>query len=231
MLDPKKHKQYRIRPVSCYRFASHLLSAPIGLNEVVPLSRTCVVAIVRNDLGKPHFHVIMGIEKGENLLLDANGQWRGGAHIPKFLQRYPFIPIEHPGDPEKFSVGVDSTCADFNTTEGQPLFQQYEEGPTQVVKDVIAQLQAFNAQTLAGARLCEELAELDLLEPQTASIQFDHVASERRLDGLMIVNEAKFCALPDETLAKWTRCGATAVILAHLQSLPNFSRFLTLRAS
>ncbi len=230
LLDAKLHKQYRIRPVTCYRFASHLLSAPIGLNEVVPLSRTCVVVVVKNEQDQLTFHVLMGFEKGENLLLDAKGQWRGGAHVPAFLRRYPFIPIERPGEPETFAVGVDTTCPDFNTTEGQSIFSQYEETPTTVMNQIIAQLQSFNAETQASMKVCKELGEMGLLETQTAMIKLEDSDAQRQLTGIMVVDEKKMLELPDETLARWARSGTLAIIIAHLQSLHNFSNLLPLRA-
>ncbi|EEF26148.1 conserved hypothetical protein [Ricinus communis] len=231
LLDSKLHKDYRLRPVQRYAFASHLLSIPLGLNEVVPVSRSGVVAIVRNNSGERSFSVITGFEEGENLLLDANGRWRGGNHVPAFLRRYPFIPVQDPSRPDVLSVGIDLTCPDLNTgNEGEAIFPAYGTEQTPLLARVMQLLEAFHAESRASAALCQELHEAGLLIEREALVTLDGDEQQRRLGGFWIVDEQRLPGLDDELLLRWLRSGVMAVILAHIQSLENLQSLLPLRA-
>ena len=163
---------------------------------------------------------MLGFRDMENLFVDAGGQWKG-EYVPAYIRRYPFVLAKGAAD-QNFTVCIDESYPGFGADEGQPLFTPKGES-TEYLKGVLAFLQDYQAQIERTALFLNSLRELDLLTEVSANVQLP--SGERfSMAGLMMVDERKLQALPDDKVMRLFRSGELAWIYSHLLSIGNFAR-------
>ncbi len=167
---------------------------------------------------------LLGLEKDENLFVNAAGAWEG-QYIPAYIRRYPFITTEGPGD--KMIVCYDEAFDGFNQEGGVPLFEAGE--PTAKMKEVQSFLQDYYIQMQKTELFCVGLAELQLFR----QIDVQATMKDGRsypLKGMLVVDEEKLAQLPENDVVKLFRGGQMALIHAHLMSLRNFGVLIDRKA-
>ena len=163
---------------------------------------------------------LLGFRDQENLFVDASGQWKS-EYVPAYIRRYPFVLAK--GDAgQKLTVCIDESYPGFGADEGQPLFTAKGE-PTDYLKGVLAFLRDYQAQLERTDIFLQTLREFDLLMDVAANVNLS--SGERySMAGLMMVDERKLQALPDEKILRLFRSGDLAWVYSHLISSSNFSR-------
>ena len=104
----------------------------------------------------------MGLDAGENLFVDEQGQW-SGSYIPAIIRRYPFALVKAT-DADQYIVCVDEASALLNDSEGAALFDESGQ-PTQVIENVkryLGELQQMDTFTRAFSKY---VAEHNLFTP------------------------------------------------------------------
>src|SRR3989344_3008777 len=72
------------------------ITAPYGYDEIVPLRKTHRVLMPAGStpaFGRARSFapvVVLGLDEGENLFVDASGEWDRSAYFPAFVRRHPF---------------------------------------------------------------------------------------------------------------------------------------------
>jgi SapC len=163
---------------------------------------------------------LLGFRDLENLFVDASGQWTS-AYVPAYVRRYPFV-LGKAGTGEQLAVCIDESYPGFGADEGQPLFNDEGE-PTEYLKGVLAFLQDYQAQLERTDKFLQALRECDLLVEVAANVNLAGGESVS-LAGLMMVDERKLQALPEEQILRLFRSGDLAWVFSHLISLSNFNR-------
>jgi hypothetical protein len=165
---------------------------------------------------------LLGFRDLENLFVDAGGRWKG-EYVPAYIRRYPFVLAK--GDAgQQLTVCIDESYPGFGADEGQPLFNEKGES-TDYLKGVLAFLQDYQTQIERTDIFLQTLREFDLLMDVAANVNLP--GGERySMAGLMMVDERKLQALPDEKVLRLFRSGGLAWIYSHLFSIGNFSRLL-----
>ena len=164
---------------------------------------------------------VLGLADGENLFVDAAGNWAADHYVPAFVRRYPFclsrVYIDGIEQNEKL-VCVDRAYIDES---GVALF-----GPDGVPTAYWIEREQLIAQYESDMELTEQMCagfrKLELFEPFSMQV----LAGARgplELKGMFRINEAKFLALKPASHKALATKGWAARIYAHLFSLANFA--------
>jgi hypothetical protein len=161
----------------------------------------------------------LALKPGANRYVSADGRWDAG-YLPAYLRRYPFILAEVEGrDP---LLCFDVAFPGFNEAEGQPLFDETGE-PSSMLREAMTFAGQFRESARRTGALVGTLQRLELLRPVTLDVQPVH-GDKTRLEGVMVVDEAKLRDLPDAEALALFRSGELAAIHAHLMSLGHLAR-------
>jgi hypothetical protein len=167
---------------------------------------------------------LLGLEKEENLFVDAEGAW-DGQYIPAYIRRYPFITTD--GAEDKMIVCYDEAFDGFNLEGGVPLFENGQ--PTAKMQEIQSFLQDYYVQMKKTGQFCAQLLESKLLRQIDAQATMKDGRSYP-LKGMLVVDEQKLSQLPDSDIVKLFRSGQLAMIQAHLMSLRNFGVLIDRKA-
>jgi hypothetical protein len=157
---------------------------------------------------------VLGLDKGENLMLDADGTW-GARYTPALLRGYPFGLA--PVDAQSYTICVDAKSAALSADVGQRLFDDAGE-PTALLNQRRQFVEEIEREAQRTRLFGRRLIELELLR----SMRFDATLPDGQtmsVDGFMAVDEAKLAALPDATLVELHKSGVMALLHAHQISL------------
>lgn len=208
-----------------YRFASAAQTVIIASAEFFNICRQCPIIFAGNDDGQIIPLALMGLEKGENLFIDASGRWLG-EYIPAYVRRYPFITTED--GTGKMVVCFDQSYDGFNRDGGVPLFEAGE--PSAKMKEIVSFLNQFYLWMKQTDQIGDVLTKLDLLRQMTARVDLADGRS-LSLKGMLVVSETRLTQLPDTDIVRLFRNGMLGFINAHLLSLRNLNTLLARKAA
>ena len=219
-MNREAHRKLKLRGVPSFAFAAKTHSVPLTGNEFAAAARQLPILFVPEaKLGFTPV-ALLGLRQNENLFVDAQGQWGGGAYIPAFIRRYPFVLIDK-GSTDDFIVGIDESFPGFNTEEGDALFE--EDGKEGVaLKRAIGFLNAYQAEAKKTVEFIGHLQRLELLIPRVVQVtQKD--GGKVTLNGFSVVDEARLAKLDDKDGATLLKTGYLGWIYMHLLSLNNIA--------
>ncbi|MFT4269458.1 MAG: SapC family protein [Pantoea sp.] len=218
VLSREAHKNLHLRPAADLGFAADTHFVPLAGNEFFLAARYYPILFVGEG---EHLAPIalLGLQPGQNLLVDGNGQWERNSYIPAFVRRYPFVPA--PQD-EGFTICFDSACKDWNDSEGNALFDA-DGNNTPFLEETIRFLGSFTAEVERTNAFVAKLKELELLVDRTLQLRNANGESFALRD-FKTVDEARFAQLEDVQVLELHRAGFLGWIYAHLMSLSNANR-------
>lgn len=220
-VNSELHKALRLSPASDMKFSSEATAVPIVVGEFVDIARQCPIVFVRADDDGLVPVALMGLPNGKNLYLDESDKWNA-PYIPAFVRRYPFIFAET--GPNELTLCMDRDFAGFNETEGELLFD--EDGkPGKLVKSALELLGEYQRQHVQTEHFTQRLESAGILMEATANASLVDGRSFT-LQGMLIIDENKFRAIPQTTLVEWFGSGELGLIYAHLMSLGNLLELL-----
>jgi SapC len=157
---------------------------------------------------------VLGLQKGENLMLGADGGW-AARYVPALLRGYP-LGIA-PVDGTSYAVCFDAKADALSPDEGERLFDDAGE-PTPFLAERRQFLEEIEREVQRTRLLGRRLLELELLR----SMRFDATlpdGSKLSVDGFLALDEEKLGSLPDATVIDLHRTGVLSLIHAHQISL------------
>lgn len=199
----------------------HLI--PFVLAELAQLVPVMPLAFV--PLGEGYQAVgLASLQPGSSLYVSPDGQWLA-EYVPAALRTYPFRLAKAPGrDGELVCFDTDSGRL-AEAGQGEAFYDPAGE-PTQTVKDIIALLAQVGANRIATQTAVDALHAAGIIQPWKLAIK----DGERTMnvEGLSIVDEARFAALPDDVFVGLRPSGALGLAYAQLMSLSQLNRFARL---
>ncbi|MFZ2988957.1 SapC family protein, partial [Ideonella sp.] len=219
VLQPARHSQRSLKPAGHYGFAAQAQVVPLLAVEMALAARE--LPIVFGGGSQPYPLAVLGLAQGQNLCVDDDGQWQAGDYVPSHLRRYPFIFLEDPARRE-LTLCIDEAATvaqDEGAGATQALFLQSGQ-PSALTRSALAYCRDYQAHHLLTQRLCQALADADLLVDQRASVTLRN-GQRLALDGFRVIEQARFQQLSTDTLQAWQAQGWLAPIHAHLQSVRN----------
>jgi len=221
LLNRDKHRHGRIRPTPGFAFARNANSLYLAGVEFNEACKEYAIVFIRQKDGKVAPVVMLGLRNRENLFVDNEDRWTA-SYVPAFVRRYPFVLAELPG--QQMGVCIDEAFAGLNDTEGEPLFDD-KGGNTPFLQNALEFLQRYQVEYLRTEAFCKHLADAGLLTEMSAKA--DLVDGRKfSVAGLLVVDEKKLGALPDEKVVALFRSGELHLISMHLLSLSNLSRLV-----
>jgi hypothetical protein len=206
-------------------FARKLNALAISLAEFTTAGRDYPIVFASLDQGKTYAPVIvLGLEAGVNLFVNAAGEWERGVYFPAFVRRYPFCISKLYVDGEASSERVVCVATSYIDPAGVALFDAKGEA-TPRWKALERLLAEYEADLDRTAQMCASLARLQLLEPFSMQV-LEKDKPEFRLAGMFRVSEARLKDLKPASHKVLVNKGFMGLIYAHLHSIDNFSRLV-----
>jgi len=226
-LDAEQHRELSVAPSpNGFAFASSAHAVLLAAVEFFEACREFPIIFAPTEHGTLNALALMGVEQGENLLVDESGTWQGN-YVPAYLRRYPFIPADI-GAPE-LPICIDLAFEGLNLEEGQRLFSEAGT-PTDYCRQMQAFLLDYQNQQVLSLAFTTKLKELGLLTALDANVQL-HDGRKFLLQGLLVVDENGLGRLGDQAVLELFRKGYLGLIYAHLASLKNLGRLMELKAA
>ena len=200
-VNNERHSKKKLRPCTNFEFASRFHLAYVTVHEFARAAGIYPLVFLEdkdNDDFRPV--ALMGLEMGENLFIDSEGQWNA-PYIPSIIRRYPFA-LSKTAESDRYVVCVDEASDLLNDTEGEPLFDE-KGNPTQIVENVkryLAELQQMDAITHEFTRF---LLQNNLLTP--LSMRVNAANQMRNVTGCYSVNEERLNGFSDAKLSAVSR--------------------------
>lgn len=221
-LNSKTHIDLKINPQNGYAFAGSTHLCSIVFHEFPECSAHYPVVFVKTP-GSEKFHpvVLLGLVPGENLFVNASGEWTSGAYVPSAFRRYPFALAQTTGN-ENLVICMDQDSSHFSSETGEPLFSK-EGKESDFLNNVRSFLvEMYNSELLAD-KFTEKLQALDLLVP--GNLQVTTPQGMNRFDGVFLIDEKRLLALSDTQFVSLREHGFLAAIYAQLMSLSQIKKF------
>ena len=221
LLNREKHRTRRIQPSASFAFARNANSVYLAGMEFTEACKEYAVVFTRQAGGKVAPVVVLGLRQRENLFVDGEGRWTA-AYIPAFVRRYPFVLAELPG--EQMGVCIDEAFPGLNDRDGEALFDD-KGNNTPFLQNALDFLQRYQAEYVRTQAFCQKLEQAGLLMEMSA--RADLVDGRTfTVAGLLVVDEKKLHALPDEQVLALFRTGEMHLVSMHLLSLSNLHRLV-----
>ena len=164
--------------------------------------------------GTPVAVFLVGLRTGCSAMVDSEGEWRGN-YVPAYLRRYPFMLGEvTDGEPV---VCIDAKYAVSAESDGARIFSDAGENTPLLVERVRLMNEYYGA-AKANETFIKTLNEFGLLRPISIDARIPS-GENVSMQGLLVVDEQKLSALPDESFLRLRKEGVLPAIYAHLASL------------
>ena len=230
-LDNNTHRYVRIRSgYGANLWPPHQM-VPVVPSEFASASGCYPIFLTKQGTtGLFEFSVLLGIATGENLFIDAAGNWDG--YVPLNVRRHPFgISTRSEGltaSERRNLITIDLESPRVSDREGDLIFSE-RGGHGVILQRANAALAALFDGTSQSAQLTELLLEFDLVEPIQVSAALDS-GEVFKFEALYTVNEERLRALPDQVAGEFSRSGAFKLIYLQLQSLQKFDALVALKS-
>jgi len=223
-LNRDRHQGLKLTVVpDHFKFAGHTNAVPITATEFADSARHYPIVFAGEADGPLSAVALVGLRDQENLMVTADGQWTPGAYIPAFARRYPFV-LAKTEDQERLTVCIDEVYPGLGQSEGQALFDD-AGAETDYLKQILDFLQRFHAEAQRTTEFAQRLRELGLLVPKV--IQVEREGQVQSLQGLWVVDVARYQGIDDARVAELFRLGYVSWIEAHLLSLGSLGQLVS----
>jgi hypothetical protein len=224
-INKARHEGKKIKQVQGFGFASGFHIASIMVHEFARAASLYPVVFLE-DKEQDSFRpvVLMGLDAGENLYVGADGKWQA-SYIPAIIRRYPFA-LASTGEQDKFTVCIDEGSDLVSDSEGASLFNEQGE-PAEALENVkryLGELQQMDAFT---GEFCKYMVANNMLTPLNMRVrQADQV---KNINGCYVINEERLNGLSIERFAALRDQRYLPAVYAHLLSLAQIERLMTLK--
>jgi hypothetical protein len=221
------HAHTKVGEISSFAFASKLHVAYVTMQEFTRAAATFPIVFIEykeNDKDEFRPVVLLGLNVGQNLFVDAAGKWRA-SYVPAVIRRYPFA-LTQAGADGQYLVCIDEGSSLVSATQGAALFDDRGE-PTQVIDNVkryLSELQQMEAATNGFTRF---LAEHNMLTPLSLSVRDN--SQVKNILGCYVINEERLNNLSDELFLEIRSKRYLPAVYAHLISLAQTERLVKLQ--
>jgi hypothetical protein len=219
-VNKERHAGKKVRASNDFRFASKFHVAYVTVHEFARAAAIYPLVFLE-DKDSDQFRpvALMGLDAGENLFVDSQGQW-AGSYIPAIIRRYPFA-LTKAAEADRFIVCVDEASDLLSDTEGASLFDE-QGNPTQVIENVkryLGELQQMDTMTHEFGQF---LVQNNLLTPLNMRVNAANQA--RNITGCYVINEERLNNFSDAKFLEVRQKGYLPAIYAHLISLSQIER-------
>lgn len=220
VLDATRHEGLGLDESISYGFTDKSNAIPVNAAEFGLIARDYPIVFI----GEQQLNAvaIVGLQNGQNLMVDEAGAWSSDSYIPAYVRRYPFIFVRGDGG-SQYALCVDRKSERVKTGLETKFFDGAEL--TQLGKNAMEFCTAFQREYMATENILKQLQELKLFIPHQN--QYELANGEKlTLRDFKIIDEKRFNELPDADFLALKKSGALAVVYCHLVSLNSWQNLL-----
>lgn len=211
------HAGLCLRTGQGFDFARNAAALPLTSAEFAAAGRH--YPIVFSDIVDPMPLAVVGVEPEANLFLTAEGRWAGGAYVPAYVRRYPFIAVA-PAPGATPVLGFDRASpligAGSDADGSAPLFEA-DGTPTTHAQEAMNFCQAYADDHVTTRAFGAALAEAGLLRQQSINLRFGN-GTTGSVEGFWQIDEQAYRDLPAEKVLAFHAKGWLDLIVLHLAS-------------
>ncbi|WP_455474065.1 SapC family protein [Bartonella sp. B30(2025)] len=224
------HKNLKFSPPNDMSFAKDTHWIPLASSEYfqAALDYPILFMSAEDDQKKRHYTsaALVGLSNDENDYIISNKNWKKNTYVPAFVRRYPFVLAQVPNETE-LSVCFDQQSGMFNEVAGTELFNS-DGSISPFMEERIRFLESFKLAMEKTSEFIDTLVEMNLLSQKSINVKNDRGLSAQ-LEDFWIVDEEKLNKLSASQLAKLHKSGFLGQIFAHLMSMNNLLKILSLK--
>ncbi len=231
-LDKKKHAALTFKALEDYSFTKNMLSMPLLAFEVAEAANCFPIVFAPGSAATPH--ALLGLGE-KNIFVDAKGRWLA-SYIPLVAANYPFSLISAPTPeqpappadtqetpPSEVFLAIEEDAPHFHKKDGQPLYTPEGEA-TELLHRISSAMGNQHQRFKESKKALAELALSGVLAERSITVHSGGAA--RMVSGLRVADREKVMALPDPTLARWTKNGVLEILFAHWRSMHKLQNLL-----
>jgi hypothetical protein len=207
-----------------FPFAHGTNAIPITIDEFVVAQRHYPIVFTPQENGAPL--ALVGLADGDNLFVDADGNWRKDTYIPAYVRRYPFLLARLTPEAQDLSLCFDDSTDLLSDAAEQKLFAGTE--PSDVTKNVLQFCEQFEVAVQRTSAFMTELKNLKLLQDTEANATIN--GQQLNFRGFKAVDEKALQELRGDQARKLVQNGMLGLIYAHFFSLSNMQVLMGLAA-
>ncbi len=219
-LQSNVHTDLALVERSTFPFAHGANAIPITIDEFVVCQKHYPIVFTPEENGAPL--ALMGLADGDNLFVDAQGNWKEGAYVPAYVRRYPFLLARLTPEATDLSLCFDDSSNLVSTTGTGKLFAGTE--PTEVCKNVLQFCENFELAVQRTRAFMTELKDYKILTDAEANASID--GKNLTFRGFKTVDEKLVQELRGDQARKLVKNGMLGLIYAHFFSLGNMQNLL-----
>jgi hypothetical protein len=209
-----------------YAFVGQTHVVPLTVTEFAPAALSYPVVFL-GDTKQPV--AVMGLRQGENLYVDAKGEFKAEAYIPAYARRYPFV-FANDDQQGRMILCIDRDAPFLSEGGKTPLFENGQ--PSAYVNSAMEFCTNFEQERQRTESFVKLLTDMDLFHTREAVFtprdENGNPGEPQKLAEYFAVSEDKVKALSPEKLAELRDNGALGQIYAHLVSLLGWDRLIAL---
>lgn len=215
-LNRETHAGLKVKAIDTFGFAEGFHIASLMVHEFARAASIYPIVFLE-DQERDEFRpiVLLGLEAGENLFLNADGSWKA-AYVPAIIRRYPFALARLGEAEDQFTVCLDEESPFVDKKAGEALFDKDGE-PTQVVENVKRYLGEMQQMEAFTQQFCHFLSEHNLFNPLNMRVRYGNAL--RNITGCYVVNEERLYNLSDKLFLEIRDKRYLAPMFSHLTSL------------
>ena len=213
-----EHADLALKVPPSFAFAANTVAVPLVLGEFMAATKDYPIVFGPGDIPVPV--AFLGLTKGDNLFVDANGQWLPGAYVPAYLRRYPFLLVDSPENNRRI-LFVDE--ASSNVTRGHGTALIADGKPTEAAQNALKLCEAYAYDQQMTREFCEKLVANDLLETRNITITLAD-GGKIVLQDMRAISPRKFEEMSDGEYLEWRKKKWLFPAYCHFQSALNWQR-------
>ncbi len=219
VLSVEKHQNLRLKQYGQYHFARSMRTCPVNVVEFIAVGRQMPILFMQGDPAVPV--ALMGVRRGENLMIDSTGKWRLEGYVPSYLRRYPFVVRRD--DTGEVELCIDENARNLSQKNGDLLFDHQQA--TRLTERMAKFSALYSKEQARTYQFCRYLTEKKLFREGDLEIR---AGAEKgiRLKGFISIDPEKLRSLDDEAIVHLWKMGWAGAIFAHLDSLGQFQNLL-----
>ncbi len=213
-----------------FRFAASASVVPLNVNEFIQAAKT--YPIVFSASGDTRPLAVVGLNKNDNLFVDAKGEWEPGVYIPQYVSRHPFV-FAHDKESNRFALVIDRKSP---AVTDQPDFPFFEDGKlSDFSSRALEFCKEYENQRVGTDAFVKLVGEYGIVGKQQAQVPVGPGGERRDIGEIMTTDEQKLRELPEDAVMDLWRKNYLPFIYAQLTSQTNwralFERALRKRES
>lgn len=175
--------------------------------------------------------VLLGLEKNENLFLDASypSGWKAD-YVPAVLNKGPFlIGFQQSSHSEEKNavIHIDMDHPKVSNSEGQSLFLTHG-GNSPYLNHISSCLSVIDSGLEIQSDMFKQFLALDLIEPVNIEFELNN-GEKRRLSGNYTIHEERLAALTGSELQALSKSGYLQLAFAVVASMTNVRKLINLK--